>query len=46
MCPQHGTSALQEGYVYNLMYSKDLKPYYTSTERPFMLQMNGNIGVL
>lgn len=27
-------------YTVLLMYSKDLKPHYTSTGRPFMLQMN------
>lgn len=29
--------------IYNLMHSIDLKPHYTSTERPFMLQMDGDL---
>lgn len=33
-------------YTVLLMYCKDLKPHYNSTERPFMLQMNGNCIVL
>ncbi|PKK51680.1 hypothetical protein CI102_3340 [Trichoderma harzianum] len=33
-------------YTVLLMYCKDLKPHYTSTGRPFVLQMNGNCMVL
>ncbi|KAL6818980.1 hypothetical protein V8C40DRAFT_252184 [Trichoderma camerunense] len=33
-------------YTVLLMYCKYLKPHYNSTERPFMLQMNGNFKVL